>query len=86
MDLEKASEIDLNKAKLQLDEYGYVLLPNLIPRADALAMGERLKELSLQHGDSDGKGYHGLPCVYNYLNPEEYELDSIFFQRCRITQ
>ena len=36
-------------------------------------MGERLKELSLQHGDSDGKGYHGLPCVYNYLNPEEYE-------------
>ena len=42
MDLEKASEIDLNKAKLQLDEYGYVLLPNLIPRADALAMGERL--------------------------------------------
>ena len=73
MDLEKASEIDLNKAKLQLDEYGYVLLPNLIPRADALAMGERLKELSLQHGDSAAKGYHGLPCVYNYLNPEEYE-------------
>ena len=73
MALETVSAIDLDKAKLQLDEYGYVLLPNLIPRADALAMAERLMELSLQQGDSNGGGYRSLSCVYNHLNPDEYE-------------
>ena len=73
MALETASAIDLDKAKLQLDEYGYVVLPNLIPRDDALAMAERLMELSLQQGDSDGGGYRSLSCVYNHLNPDEYE-------------
>ena len=58
MALETASAIDLDKAKLQLDEYGYVLLPNLIPRADALAMAERLMELSLQQG---GLGRRRVP-------------------------
>ena len=73
MSLKTASEIDMDKAKLQLDEYGYVLLPNLIPRHDALGMADRLMELSVQKGRSDGGGYQSLPCLYNHLEPAEYE-------------
>ena len=66
--------IDLDQAKLHLDEYGFVLLPDLIPREDALRMADRLMELSVSQGESDGGGYQGLSCLYNHLDPDEYEL------------
>ena len=73
MSRKTASDIDMDKAKLQLDEYGYVLLPDLIPRDDALSMGDRLMELSTEKGESDGEGFQSLSCLYNYLEPAEYE-------------
>ena len=65
--------IDLDQAKLHLDEYGFVLLPDLIPREDALRMADRLMELSVSLGESDGGGYQSLSCLYNHLDPDEYE-------------
>ena len=69
-----SSDIDLDDIKLQFDEYGYVILPNLIPRDDALAMAEKLMELTMSEGDS-GKGdaYQSLPCLFNHLKAEEYD-------------
>ena len=91
MSAKTISDIDLDKAKLQLDEYGYVLLPNLIPREDALGMADRLMELSIQKGESDGGGYQSLSCLYNYLEPAEYErflplaLDPVVLELARHT-
>ena len=66
-------DVDLDKAKLQLDEYGYTLIPDLIPRQDALRMADRLMDLSVERGNSDGGGYQSLSCLYNHLDPDEYE-------------
>lgn len=66
-------DVDLDKAKLQLDEYGYTLIPDLIPRQDALRMADRLMDISVERGNSDGGGYQSLSCLYNHLDPDEYE-------------
>jgi hypothetical protein len=73
MPLSLGSDFDLDQAKLQFDEYGYLALPDLIPRDDALGMADRLMELTRSQGETDGGGYRSLQCLFNYLDPLEYE-------------
>ena len=48
------TEIDLDGAKLALNEYGYVILPGRIPRGEASRMAERVMEIESRREAADG--------------------------------
>ena len=64
--------IDLGKAKLELDEYGYVVLPDLILRDTALEMAERLIELEKRRETPDSR-HQDLTSLFNHLKPEDQD-------------
>ncbi len=68
-----AAAIDLNLLKTELDEYGFVILNNLIPADEARGMADRLMEIMLQQPDAE-KPVQNLRGVFNYLAPSDYEL------------
>ena len=63
----------VSQARLEIDTYGFVLIPELIPRTDALALGARLADLTDARGDDDGAGYRHMTNLFNHLDPGEYE-------------
>ena len=63
---------DVAAIKTELDEYGFVVIPNLIPRDDAERMAERFKELMSGQPDADQPD-QCLRAVFNYLDPGEYD-------------
>jgi ectoine hydroxylase-related dioxygenase (phytanoyl-CoA dioxygenase family) len=65
--------VDLEELKTELDEYGFVLINNLIPEDQALRMAERIMELMSKRPDAD-KAAQGLSAVFNFLEPDEYEM------------
>lgn len=71
--------MDIETLKTELDEYGFVLIPDLIPSSDAERMAERLMEIMNRIPDSpDFSGAQEtsqhLRGVFNYLHPSEFDL------------
>ena len=71
--------MDIETLKTELDEYGFVLIPDLIPSSDAERMAQRLMEIMDQIPDSpDFSGAQEtsqhLRGVFNYLHPSEFDL------------
>ena len=67
------ADIDLERAKLELDQYGFVLLPNLISKDAASRMAERIIDLEdVLSGSESPDG--DLGALFNHLEPDEYEL------------
>ena len=65
--------IDLQRAKLELDQYGFTMLPNLLARDAALEMAEKL--ICLERLREEGEHPHQhLTSLFNHLGPEEYEM------------
>lgn len=64
---------DLTKAKLELDEYGYVILPDLIAGDTALDMAELLMEIERRRQLPDSLNQH-LSSLFNHLKPGELEI------------
>ena len=65
--------IDLQRAKLELDQYGFTLLPNLLARDAALEMAEKL--ICLERLREEGEHpYQHLTSLFNHLDSEEYEM------------
>jgi hypothetical protein len=56
--------------KAEFDEYGWVVLPDAIPRRDAARLEERLKEILGRRPDA-GKADQHLSGVFNYLEPKD---------------
>jgi len=67
------SSLDLDMAKLELDEYGYTILENQIPRDTALRMADRLMDI-MEQEESTTDTYRYLSCLYNFIDPSEDEL------------
>ena len=65
--------IDVEELKVEMDEYGYVIIKELIPSDDALRMADRLMEIMLQQPDA-GKPNQNLGGMFNYFEPEELPL------------
>ena len=65
--------MDIETLKTELDEYGFVLIPDLIPVSDARHMANRLMEIMDQTFDSpdfsgtDDTSQH-LRGVFNFLH------------------
>ena len=71
--------MDIEALKTELDEYGFVVLPDLIPAPDARHMAKRLMEIMDQIPDShDFSGANEtsqhLRGVFNFLHPSEFDL------------
>src|SRR5204863_6510645 len=60
--------------KAELEEYGFVIVPELIPRADALRVEARIKEIMSRRSDADQVDQH-LPGLFNYMEPQD---DALF--------
>ena len=60
--------------KAEFDEYGFVVLEEVIPRRDALRVEERVKEIMARQTDADKVDQH-LPGLFNYLDPKD---DALF--------
>src|SRR5438105_1488435 len=60
--------------KAELEEYGFVIVPELIPRADALRIEARVKEIMSRRPDADKVDQH-LPGLLNHLEPQD---DALF--------
>ena len=56
---------DLDELKAELDEYGFVVLHNLIPAEQVRHMADRLMHIMNQRPDTD-KLYQNLRGVFNY--------------------
>src|SRR5262249_11907647 len=56
------------------DEYGFVVLKELIARRDALNLAERVKEIMSRQPDSDKVDQH-LPGLLNHIQPQD---DALF--------
>ncbi len=71
-----ALPIDLELLKTELDEYGFVIIPNLILKDDAERMGRRIVEIITQRPDYDpAKPDQGLKGgLFNNLTPDDYPL------------
>jgi len=67
----KASMPDL---EAELDEYGFVVLEELIPRQTAARLEERVKELVARSSGADSPDRH-LPGFFNHVEPED---DALF--------
>src|SRR5262249_35996257 len=60
--------------KGELDEYGFVVMEELIPRQHALRAEERVKEIMGRQRDAAGPDQH-LPGFLNHIEPSD---DSLF--------
>src|SRR5258708_2108764 len=60
--------------RAELEESGYVVLQELIPRADALRVEARVKEIMSRRPDADKVDQH-LPGLFNYMEPGD---DALF--------
>jgi ectoine hydroxylase-related dioxygenase (phytanoyl-CoA dioxygenase family) len=60
--------------KAEFDEYGFVVLEEVIPRRDALRVEERVKEIMTRQPDADQVDQH-LSGLFNHLDPKD---DSLF--------
>src|SRR5262245_15977403 len=56
--------------KAEFEEYGYVVLPNLIPRQDALRAERRVREIMSRQPDADKVDQH-LPGFLNHIEPKD---------------
>ena len=71
------TKVDLDQASLELDEYGYTILRDQIPRETALQMGDRLMEIIEKQnllGEERPRWGH-LSCLFNFIDPSE---DALF--------
>jgi hypothetical protein len=60
--------------KAELDEYGFVIVKELIPRAAALRAEKRVREIMSRQHDADKPDQH-LPGFFNQIEPSD---DSLF--------
>jgi hypothetical protein len=60
--------------KAEFDEYGFVVLEEVIPRRDALRVEERVKEIMARQPEADSVDQH-LPGLFNHLDPKD---DALF--------
>lgn len=58
----------------ELEEYGFVVVRELIPRADALRVEERVREIMSRRPDADKVDQH-LPGLFNFMEPAD---DALF--------
>ena len=73
MDAKPNIGIDLDRAKVELNQYGFTLLPNLLARDAALEMAEKL--ICLERLREEGEHpYQHLTSLFNHLDSEEYEM------------
>lgn len=74
--LEKKPDMkpSLADLKAELDDYGFVVLKELIPRQNAARLAERVKELMSPAAD-DGKPERHLPGFFNHIEPDD---DALF--------
>ncbi len=67
--------VDLEKLKRDLDIFGYVVVPNLIPREKAGRMSQRLMELMRRDPEHEQKPLQNLHGVFNALETSaDFEL------------
>jgi len=67
--------VNIEQLKQNLDVYGYVIVPNLLPRDHADRMAQRLKELMLRDPEHKKKPLQNLHGVFNALEtPADFEL------------
>ena len=62
---------DLDELKAELDEYGFVVLPNLLPAAQVQQMADRLVEIMNRQPDA-AKRYQNLRGVFNYDDQDTF--------------
>lgn len=68
-------KIDMEKLKQDVEVYGYVIIPDLIPRDQCERMSARLKELMLREPGHEKKKLQNLHGVFNALETkEDFEL------------
>jgi ectoine hydroxylase-related dioxygenase (phytanoyl-CoA dioxygenase family) len=60
--------------KAEFDEYGFIVLEEVIPRQHALRVEERVKEIMARQPDADKVDQH-LPGLFNHLDPKD---DALF--------
>lgn len=72
MTLSTGLNVNIEKAKLELDDYGYVVFPNLIVRGTALTMAEKLIEIEKKRASPDNP-HPNLSSLFNHLQPEDQE-------------
>ena len=65
--------MDIEALKTELDEYGFVMLPELLPAAPARRLGSRLMEIMRQQPNADDLA-QGLWGPYNHFDPADDEL------------
>jgi hypothetical protein len=58
------------KLKAELEEHGYVVLPDLVSRKDAARVERRVREIMSRRPDADKVDQH-LPGLLNYLAPKD---------------
>lgn len=63
-----------HELKAELDEYGFVVIKELIPRADALRAEQRVREIMSRRPDADKADQH-LPGFFNHMDPQD---DALF--------
>jgi hypothetical protein len=69
-----------NDLTAELEEYGFVVLRELIPKADAQRIAQRVQEIMRRHVDKGQPDLH-LSGLYDYLEPGDYPLfDPLFTQ------
>jgi hypothetical protein len=65
--------MDIEQLKLELDESGLVIIPELIPRNEAMRAAEILRELMRKESRQNQADQH-LRGVFNYLEPADDEV------------
>src|SRR5207253_8430315 len=59
-----------DELKAEFDEYGFVVLPEVIPRADALRVEQRIREIMSRRPDADKPDQH-ISGFWNHLDPQD---------------
>jgi ectoine hydroxylase-related dioxygenase (phytanoyl-CoA dioxygenase family) len=67
---------DMAELKTELDEYGFVVLHNLIPRQNAERMATQLIEIMKKAPDADKLDQGLAGGMFNHLAPDDYDLFS----------
>src|SRR5262245_42532068 len=68
------SRLDLDELKTELDEYGFVVVPNIFTSADASRMAGRVREVLCRQPDVD-RPDQTLRGVLNYIEADDPLLD-----------
>src|SRR5262245_11511807 len=64
---------EYNAIKAEFEEYGYVVLHKVIPRADAERTEKRVREIMARQPDANNIDQH-LPGFFNHLDPKDDDL------------